>query len=261
MVFIREKTKKELVAVIKKTGQILLKEFKKGQQPKAVFKSRHDIVTKADLLAEKIIINTLKKLTPAWRILSEETGDNHKNNDFLWTLDPLDGTTNFYMGNPLFAVQLGLIYKNEPVWGIIYAPLLNEFYYAEKGKGAYLNNKKIKVSKKNMQKALLTYCHGSKKSDINLAIKIYQYFKTRQFDIRQLGAASLEFAWVAKGRTEAYISPGANLWDIAPGILLVKEAGGLVSDFKGLPWSIKSKNILATNQSVNKPIISGLKKT
>lgn len=259
MALIRQTLKKEVLNLVKQAGDSLLKEFKTGKQPKAFLKGKHDIVTKADLITEKIILNKLNKLTPTWRILSEEKGDNHKAGDYFWVVDPLDGTTNFYMGNPLFSTQIALIYKNEPILGIIYAPALNEFYYAEKNKGAFLNNKKIKVSKKTLNKAILTYCHGSHQKDINKALKLYQYFKKHYFDIRQLGSASIEFAWVAKGRTECYISPGENLWDIAPGILLVKEAGGNVYDFSGKPWQIKAKSVFVSNGVIDKAILKFLK--
>ena len=260
MGLIQQKIKKEVVGLIKKTGQILLKEFKTNKAIKAKFKSKHEIVTQADFLAEKIILKKLKALTPDWRILSEEYGDNHKKSDYLWLVDPLDGTTNFFMGNPLFAVQIALLYKKEPILSFIYSPHLDEFYFAEKNKGAFLNNKKIKVSKKNIDKALLTYCHGNKEKHIKQALKIYNHFKTKQFDLRQLGCAAIEFAWVAKGKTECYISPGANPWDVAGGVLLVKEAKGTAYDFQGKPWDINSKTVFVSNGIIDKQILSFLKK-
>ena len=259
MGLIREKTKKEVVVLIKKTGQALLKQFKSNKPLKAKFKSKHEIVTQADFFAEKMILKKLKSLTPDWQIISEEKGDNHKRADYLWLVDPLDGTTNFYMGNPLFATQIALLYKKEPILAFIYSPLIDEFYFAEKGKGAFLNNKKIKVSKKTIKNALLTYCHGNHKNDVKKAIKIYQHFKINNFDIRQIGCAALEFAWVAKGKTECYISPGANPWDITGGILLVKEAGGTAYDFKSKRWDLNSETIFVGNGKVDKPILKFLK--
>jgi myo-inositol-1(or 4)-monophosphatase len=254
-----QKIKKEVVVLIKKTGQTLLKEFQKDQKIKTKLKNKHEIVTQADFLAEKIILKKLKQLTPNWQIISEETGNNNKKSNFLWLVDPLDGTTNFSMGNPLFAVQIALIYKNEPIWAYIYAPAINEFYYSEKNKGAFLNNKKIQVSNKKIAKAILTYCHGNQEKYIKQALKIYNYFKIKNFDIRQLGCAALEFAWVAKGKTECYITPGANPWDICSGILLVKEAGGTAYDFKGKPWQFSSKNVYVGNKIVDQSILKFLK--
>ena len=261
MVFIRQEIINQVKQLTKDAGQILLKDFNLPKQNHAKFKSKHEILTKADLLAEKIIINKLKKLTPDFRILSEESGDNKKKSDFLWTVDPLDGTTNYYMGNPLFAVQIALVYKNEPILSFIDSPFIKEFYFAQKNKGAFLNGKKIHVSHKNFKAALLTFCHGSTKTDVLRAIKIYQHFKLASFDIRQIGSAALEFAWVAKGRTECYISPGHRLWDIVPGALIVREAGGQVYDFKGNEWNLKkSQAIFASNGIIDKNVLNFLKK-
>ena len=259
MGLIREKIKKEASSIVKKSGDTLLKEFQKGRVDHVRYKSKHERATAADLISEKLILKKLKSLTPDYRIISEEKGDNTKKSDWLWLVDPLDGTTNFFMGNPLFAVQVALLYKNEPLLSVIYAPYTKEFYWAEKNKGAYLNNKKIKVSKRNSSQALLTYCHGNTDLDLKRAIKIYQHFKIKNFDIRQLGSAALEFGWVAKGRTDCYISPGARLWDVVPGALLVNEAGGKVYDFKGKPWTIKAKTVFAGNGLIDKPIIKYLK--
>ena len=260
MGLVRQEVKEQAIRLAKQAGNLLLSEYKKGRINHLHFKSKHEIATAADLISEKIILKKLNALTPDYRILSEEKGDNHKSSDWLWLVDPLDGTTNFYMGSPLFAVQMALVYKNEPQLAIIYAPAINEFYVAEKGKGAYLNNKRIKVSQKNIKQALLTYCHGNTKLDLTRAIKIYRHYKIYNFDIRQIGSAALEFGWVAKGRTDCYISPGARLWDIVPGALLVKEAGGKVYDFKGKPWALASKTVFASNGVIDKAILGFLKK-
>jgi len=260
MDIVRQKINKEIPVLIKKTGLELLRIFNSHKKNHLKFKSKHEIATSADFLAEKIILNKIRALTPNWHIISEEKGDNKKKSDYLWAVDPLDGTTNFYMGNPLFAVQIALLYKKEPIMSWIYAPAINEYYFAEINKGAYLNNKKIRVSKRPIKKALLTFCHGNDQSDLKRAIKIYSHFKLQSFDIRQLGSAALEFGWVAKGRTDCYISPGHRLWDIAPGILLVKEAGGKVSDFLGKPWNLGAKSVLASNGVIDNNILKFLKR-
>jgi myo-inositol-1(or 4)-monophosphatase len=261
MVFVREKIVNQVKNLVKEAGEILLKEFNLAKQERIMFKGKHEIITRADFLAEKVILKKLRVLTPNFRIISEERGDNQKKSDYLWTIDPLDGTTNFYMGNPLFATQLALVYKNEPVLSFVYAPFINEFYFAKRGKGAYLNGRKIKVSRRGINRALLTFCHGNTNTDIKKAIKIYSYFKLKNFDIRQIGSAALEFAWVAKGRTDCYISPGTRIWDIAPGALLVKEAGGKLYEFSGKSWQLKkSKTVFAGNGIIDKNILKFLKK-
>ena len=255
-----QKIQQEVVGLVKQTGQLLLKISKEHKTNHLRFKSKHEIVTAADLQAEKFLLPKIKKLTPTFRLISEERGDNHKKSEWLWLIDPLDGTTNFYMGNPLFAVQVALIYLDQPILSCLYAPAIDELYWASLNQGAFLNNKKIKVSTKNIKQALLTYCHGNSPSDLQKALRIYKHYKLNNFDIRQIGSAALEFGWVAKGKTECYISPGARLWDVVPGALLVKEAGGQVYDFKGLPWTLKSKTVLATNGRVDRPILNFLKK-
>ncbi len=247
------------VKTIKEAANVLDKEFQSGRINHLLFKSKHEITTAADLISEKIILKKLAALTPDFRIISEEKGDNGKKSDWLWLVDPLDGTTNFYMGNPLFAVQIALVYKNEPVWSYIIAPAIKETYWAQKGKGAFLNDKKIRVSNHGLKEALLTYCHGNNDKNLKKALKIYQHYKLNNFDIRQIGSAALEFGWVAKGRTDCYISPGARLWDVVPGALLVKEAGGKVYDFKGKAWSLNSKAVFASNGVIDKPILNYLK--
>jgi myo-inositol-1(or 4)-monophosphatase len=257
---IGQKIQKEVVGLVSQTGQLLLKIFQQNKTNSRRFKSKHEIVTAADLLAEKFLLQKIKKLTPNFQIISEEKGDNHKKSEFLWLIDPLDGTTNFYMGNPLFAVQIALVYLNQPIFSCLYAPAIKELYWASRNRGAFLNNRKIHVSNKTIKHALLTYCHGNSLANLKKALKIYRHFKLHNFDIRQLGCAALEFGWVAKGKTECYISPGARLWDVVPGDLLLQEAGGQVYDFKGKPWTLQSKTIFAGNGVVDLPILKFLKK-
>lgn len=243
--------------IIKKTGKLLLKEFYKKQT--IHYKNPREIVTRADFLSEKIILSALKKVTPDWQIISEEKGDNHKKSDYAWIVDPLDGTTNFYMGNPLFAIQIALVYKNTPVLSIIYVPFLDELYVAQKNQGAYLNNKKIHVSDKKMDRSILTYCHGSSKAGLKKGLRVYNYFKTKDYTIRQLGSSAVEFALVAKGKTECYITPATKIWDMAPGALLVQEAGGKVYNFKGQLWQLPDTDVFASNGVIDQAVIKFLK--
>jgi len=244
--------KQTAIKAAKEAGKLLLEKFKKLDRRNIKFKSKHEILTSLDLKAEKIILNIIKKRYPNHHILSEESGEMGPKSDYLWIIDPLDGTTNYSMGNPIFCTSIALAYKNELMLGVIYAPYLKELYTAEKDKGAFLNDKKIKASSINkLSKALLTFCHGSKEKDIKRAIKIYQNLKLSGFDMRQLGSAELELGFVARGSTEAIIIPGAHVWDVAAGALLVREAGGKVTDFQGKKWNLKSKDILASNSRLH----------
>lgn len=251
------------VQAAQKAGNYLVKEFNKGIIDWQL-KQSHEIVTHADKASEKIILDILKKNTPDFEILGEESGMHYKKSDYLWVVDPLDGTTNFRVHNPLFSISIGLYYKQRPIVGVVYVPYLKELYTAEVGKGAFLNGKRLKVSNtKDIKKSFLTYCHGSEGKHIKKAVELYKYFKLNSIDMRQLGSAAIELAWVASARVESIVIPGVKPWDAAAGILLVKEAGGKVTDFNNDNWSIYNKgkvmmniDLLATNGKVHKTILN-----
>jgi myo-inositol-1(or 4)-monophosphatase len=257
-----ELKKIKIIAIknISQVGEILKKEYEKFDRNNIKLKAKHEIVTKYDLLAEKMITQEIKKHFPGHQILAEESGANKNKSDFLWVIDPIDGTTNFSIHNPLWSISVALLYKKEVVLGIILAPMLNELYVAEKGQGAYLNGKKIKVSTTKKNKNINTFCHSRKKSDIKKAIKYFSYQKLNGLDCRQLGSAAIELAYVACGRVDSLVIPGANSWDVAAGALLVEEAGGIVTDFKNKKWSLKSPNLIASNKNNQQNIIKIIKK-
>lgn len=255
---IDKKIKDTAIEAAQKAGQILLKRYQNFDRSKVSFKSKHEILTAADLAAEKEIIKIIRKSFPKHQILAEESGESKTKSDYKWFIDPLDGTTNFSMHNPLWATSIALSYKNKVVLAVIYSPSLDEFFFAEKGKGAYLNNKKIKVSKFSGEKVINTFCHGSQKKHIKQAVRYYNKQKLAQFDARQLGSASMELAYVASARVESITIPGANAWDIAAGALLVREAGGKVTDFNNKAWNLNSYDIIASNGKVHKQILEAL---
>src|SRR3989344_6466462 len=221
------KEKKLATELALKVGQFLKQNFDKFDRSHGLkIKSKDQIQTWVDLAAEKIILKKIRKTFPHHHILSEEAGKDKIKSDYFWIIDPLDGTTNYSMHLPAYGVSIALAYKNELVLGVTYIPELNELTVAEKGKGAYLNGKKLHVSKqKVLSKSLLTFCHGSLVHHIKRAIKLYSKFKLKGFDYRQIGCAVMEFNFVACGRTEAIMLTGANLYDVAAGALIVKEAG------------------------------------
>ncbi len=255
-----EKIKKVAIDAVFAAGTELAQRYDKYSRADFKLKSFHEIVTAADVASEKIILGAIKKNFPTHRILSEEAGANKKQSDFLWVVDPLDGTHNFSMHNPLWAVSVALFYDEEPVLGLIFAPLLGEFYFAETGGGAYVNGKQLKVSKIDHDNAINTFCHGSKIADIKKALKYCSYQKLNNFDARQLGSAALEMAYVASGRVESLFIPGVHAWDVAAGVLMVREAGGVVTDFKNKFWTTKSKDILASNGVIHANILQTIKK-
>ena len=241
-----------------KAGQLLKKHFDTFDRSKnVILKSKHNIQTWADRAPEKIILDKIKKSFPDHHILSEETGENRLQSDYFWIIDPLDGTTNYSMHLPAYGVSIALAYKQKIVLGVTYAPGIDELIIAEENKGAYCGQKKLKVSKiKEVDRALLTFCHGSMFHDIKRAVRLYGKFKLKYFDFRQIGCTVVEFNFVASGRTEAIMLPGANLYDVAAGAIIVKEAGGKVTDFKNKEWTIHSNDILATNGLMHQKILN-----
>lgn len=250
--------KKFIIQLAKKAGAEIEKKFNKDKIVKV--KQKSQIVTQADLIADKIIVDAIKKKFPDHGILSEESGRKISNSKYLWTVDPLDGTTNYAIGSPLFAVCISLFFEDQPILAVAYAPVMKELYVAEQDKNSFLNNKKIKVSKNTrLDQSFLTFCHGSSQKDIKRAMKIYNKIKLNSLDSRQLGSAAIELGFVAAGRTDCIIIPGANVWDIGTGVLMVREAGGRVTDFKGREWNLNSKDIVASNGKIHNQLIKFLK--
>lgn len=263
------KEKEFALKVIHGAGKELLKLF--NQTKKLTFnkKSKHEIVTPADTAANKIILSGIKKNFPEHGILSEETGYEQKNSDYLWTIDPLDGTTNFAMGSPLWGVCLGLFYREDLVLGLINLPYMQELYWAVKDQGTYLNHlltklkasKEIKVARtKKLSNAIITYCYGYSDQSIIQGHKMSLVLREEAIDARQLGSAAVETAWLAHGRTQGFLVPKANLWDVAPGVLIIREAGGKVTDFKGKDWQIKSNDLLASNGLIHQELLKVIDK-
>ena len=262
-------------SIAKRSGALLLQQFNRGVVAWHL-KHRHEIVTGADVASEKIILQEFRRATPTYQILSEEAGlirsanwrtAKHRS-EYMWVVDPLDGTTNFTVHNPLFSVSIALYRAGEPVLGVVYAPYLGDMCVAEVGKGAYLNGKRIHVSKTfKINKAFLTYCYGQEKKHMHRAMELYRYFKLRSVDMRQLGSAAIELAWVAAGRTDSIVIPGTKPWDAAAGVLLVTEAGGKVTNFQGKPWRFvdaktraisQNVDLLATNGKLHRGILRGI---
>ncbi len=243
----------------KKAGQFLLENFKKDE---LLFTERHmskEIVTKYDLESDKIIKKELEKAFPHHNLMTEESGVTDKDSEYTWIVDSLDGTGNFASGNPFFSVSIALARKGELILGVVYAPYLNELYFAEKSKGAYLNDKKISVSTiKEISNAYVVTCEGGSKSNQRLAgiySKIYPQIK----DMRKLGSAAIEGGFVASGRADGYITLQIDPWDVAATILITEEAGGKASDFNGNPWKIQRSDLLITNGTMHDEILKHLK--
>lgn len=243
-----------IVNCIKEGGKILLEYFNK---PYHIWeKSKGDIVTEADIKTEEKIKSIIQKNFPDHNILGEESGFQDYGSEYLWVIDPLDGTTNYSMKNPFFNVSVSLAKNQEIILACTYAPVTQELFFAEKGKGAFLNGNPIQVSQEsNLSKLNLFFCNGSSKKDKKEIGKIFSELKLLAKDFDRLKSGALELAFVACGRAGGYIANNNRPWDSSAGSLLVKEAGGLVTDFEGNPWNVKSRDILATNGRIHKQIL------
>ena len=222
----------------------------------AVHKLDKSLTTKADVESEEAIRNVLQKRFPNHSILGEETGRTGEESDYLWIIDPLDGTTNYSFQNPFFDISLALAYKHNPIVGVVSYPTQNELFYAEKGKGAYVDKATITVSNTNdVEDSIITFCHGRDQESVKRVIEAFSRLKLVNNKVRQLGAAALELCYVACGRTDAFLMVGINPWDVAAGAIILKEAGGKVTDFNGKDFDMESRDILGTNARIHQGLL------
>ena len=239
-----------MIKASEKASRGLIRDFGELEQLQVSIKGPSDFVTNADTKAEKIIIDELTKSRKNYSILSEENGSKeNKDIDNVWIIDPIDGTINFLHGVPHFAISIALKSNNEIVSGLIYDPIKDEMFYAEKNNGAYFNNKRIRVSKRKKMEDCL-FASGEIDNE-----NIKQQTNAK-LSIRKSGSAALDMAYVASGRYDGYFQKNLNLWDIAAGIIIVKEAGGQVNDL-----NLKQNNninIIASSSSINEKLLKNL---
>ena len=242
------------IEIAKKAGKTLLSAYGEAV---VRYKANGSLVTDADIRAETMIMKALRGSFPSYSFIGEESGFEDKGSDFVWVVDPLDGTTNFVVKNPFFAVSIGLAYRKQVVMGVVHYPFQGETFYAKRGEGAHLNDKPIKVSRhSNPETSVITFCHGRDRDSVAQIIEIFQRLKVMNDRVRQVGAASLELCYVACGRTDCFLMPGANAWDVGAGAVIVQEAGGKVTDLQNRPFNTKSKSVLAANQDLHKKMLA-----
>ena len=233
-----------MIRASEKASKILVRDFGEVEKLQVSIKSPTDFVSSADTKAEKIIIQELLKAKKNYSVISEEIGIiNNKNSENIWIIDPIDGTTNFLHGIPHFAISIALKSNNEIIAGVIYDPIKDEMFYAEKNNGAFINNKRIRVSRKKN----INYCLFGTGGSEN---------KTEQLVTRNSGCAALDMAYVAAGRYDGYFQNNLNLWDIAAGIIIINEAGGIVNKIN-LSKNDKIK-IKASSISINEKMLEKL---
>ncbi len=234
-----------MIKAAEKASKSVIRDFGEVEKLQVSKKGPRDFVTKTDKHVEKILMEELSKTKKNYSFLSEEVGSiENKDKDNIWIIDPIDGTTNFLHGIPHFAICLALESKKEIISGLIYDPIKDEMFYAEKNKGAYLNNQRLRVSNKNLiDECLFSSNHeGVKFSNLNM---------------RYSGCAALDLAYVASGRLDGFFHNKINIWDVAAGALLVEEAGGIVNDLH--KFNHNNIDIRASSGAINDKMLENLK--
>jgi len=253
--------KEVLLHATKEAGKIILHYFN------GVFKVGHkeginNLVTEVDQLSEDKIIEVIRAHYPSHTIISEEVGELIKPSDYQWIIDPIDGTVNFAHGIPICCVSIGLMHNGSLILGAVYNPMMDELFFAEKGKGAFLNGNPIKVSgKTDFRKACLVTGFPYKwPDDTEHPIKVFERFVLEGLPVRRLGSAAIDLCWVACGRFDGFWEYNLNSWDIAAGYLIVQEAGGQVTDFEGSVYNVFDRQTLATNGLIHDAMLSVIKR-
>jgi myo-inositol-1(or 4)-monophosphatase len=253
-----------MTAIAREAGALLLQYF--HQALKIEYKGDADLVTAADRAAETMIRERITKLFPSHDVLGEEQGLNNLGSDYRWYVDPLDGTTNFAHGYPVFCVSLALEHqavedrlsgrRGQRIAGVVYDPTRDELFTAEQGKGAHLNGKPIHVSKvAQLKECLVATGFPSQKRHKNPNIYFYHQITLRTHGVRRAGSAALDLCNVACGRFEGFWEFNLNPWDTAAGVLIVEEAGGKASRFDGSPFELDSRETLASNGRVHDALV------
>ena len=247
-----------MIKACRKAAKVLIRDFGEIENLQVSVKGPGDFVTTSDKKVEKILIDELQKARPNYSILSEEIGEITNDQEFKWIIDPIDGTANFLHGIPHFAISVGLEKKGEIINGIIYDPIKDEMFLAEKGNGSFLNNQRIRVSARSKLKNCIIFTGGprQKSNDKELSFNEYKKFSSLvNTPIRKMGSAALDMAYVAAGRCDGFWQRYLKYWDVAAGIIIVKEAGGYITDFNGNNEYLKNNTILATNSKINEEMI------
>ncbi len=235
-----------MIKACEKASKVIIRDFGELENLQVSKKGPKDFVTKTDKRVENILINELTKSKKNFSFITEETGKIlNKNKDIFWIIDPIDGTTNFLHGIPHFAISIALQQEGEIIIGLIYDPIKNEIFYAEKKNGAYFNNNRIRVSKKsNIEDCLFSSnCEGIK--------SVYP-----KLNLRNTGCAALDLAYVGSGRFDGYFHNEINIWDVAAGKIIIEEAGGKVNDIN--QFKINAINIRAANPSIYEKMLKKL---
>ncbi|MEM6461707.1 MAG: inositol monophosphatase family protein [Pseudomonadota bacterium] len=246
-----------------KAGRSLSRDFGEVQNLQVSLKGPSDYVSQADRKAEEIVLGELSRARPTYSVLAEESGEiRGTDGQHRWIVDPLDGTTNFLHGIPLFAISIALERDGEIVCGVIYNPAMDELYTAERGKGAFLNDRRMRVAgRRNLADCVVgTGVPHLGRGQHNKYIEELRLVMGEVAGIRRLGAAALDLAYVAAGRLDAFWEEGLSAWDVAAGMIMIREAGGFVSDIGGGRRVFETNSILAGNERISQALVPFLKR-
>jgi len=252
---------KEVTELARSIGMTIKDEIKKVSDKDIQEKGKSNFVTYVDKVAEETIVQKLRSLFPEAGYLTEENTANEEK-EYMWIIDPLDGTTNFIHSVPLYSISIALRHKNETISGVVYEPNLDECFYSWKGGGAFMNDKEIKVSdSKTLSDSLIaTGFPYYKDRKLSNYMDVLQQFLEKSHGIRRLGSAAVDLAYVACGRYEAFYEYGLKPWDVAAGAFIVRQAGGNVTDFKGEANYKDGSSIVASNAKIHSTMLDILNK-
>jgi myo-inositol-1(or 4)-monophosphatase len=255
-----ERFLKTAIAAAKEAGRIQMRHFNRSHQIE--YKGDIDFVTEVDTLCDRAIMEIIYGVFPDHDVLTEESPFKGKGSPWKWIIDPLDGTINYYHQYPCFCVSIGLEVEGEMILGVVYNPILDELFHAEKGKGAFLNKDRISVSSENRLDGsfLCTGFPYDVRENADFYLGYFREFITRSFAVRRPGSAAIDLCYVAAGRFDGFWEFNLRAWDMAAGSLIVTEAGGRVTDLKGQPFHIDGKEILASNGLIHQEMLEVLKK-
>ena len=238
-------------------GADLLRHYFEGTFEIQSKDSLNNLVTEVDKKAEEAIIEVIRAEFPEHFILSEEAGEMSTGSEYKWIIDPIDGTVNFAHGIPICCISIGLEHNGVMMLGAVFNPFMNELFFAERGKGAFLNNRPLKVSNNNqMESACLVTGFPYRWVEVHMdPISVFERFIRMGLPVRRLGSAAIDLCWVAAGRFDGFWEYNLNPWDIAAGYLIIEEAGGRISNFNGDPYSVYDKQTLATNGKIHEAML------
>lgn len=250
------------VKAARRAGRYLLDNLGRVSRSDIGLKQASDFVTRVDRESEEIILNTIRKAFTDHAFLTEESVQDRENDNFRWIIDPLDGTTNYIHQYPVFSLSLALEYRKEIILGVVYEPLRNGMFTAEKGRGTFYNRNRIRVSEvRSFRDCLVTTGFPFRRKEMtDQYLKLFKNVFFKCSDLRRAGSAALDLAYLAGGRCDAFFEIGLSPWDIAAGALLTKEAGGVVTDFNGGQEYLHSGNIVAGNPAIHKKLLLEVRK-